>query len=149
MQTRLLLLALTLTAALQSTPTPRATLAGRVTDVGGKLLENATVMIYEAGVKRGYSTFCPSCYVDCGKRAVTDRTGAFIFTNLDPDLWFKMLVIHDGYTATFLNKVDPAQQPVTNSGSLAPRAGHRPRPSHPRARGGIRQGPSAACGLPW
>lgn len=111
MTTRLLIACLTLAAFVPAAPATRVTLAGRVTDVGGKLLENATVMIYEAGVKRGYSTFCPSCYVDCGKRAVTDRTGAFIFTNLDPDLWFKMLVIHDGYTATFLNKVDPAQQP--------------------------------------
>ncbi len=110
MQPHLLLLTLTLTAALQSTPTPRATLTGKVTDSTGHLLENATVMIFEAGVKKGYSTYCPTCYVDCGKRATTDKTGAFTFTNLDPDLWFDLLVIRDGYNATFINKVDPAQQ---------------------------------------
>ncbi len=83
----------------------RATLSGKVTDSKGKPLENATVMIYHAGVKKGYSTFCPSCYVDCGKRAVTDKSGGFTLKSLDPDLWFELLVIRDGYTATFVNKV--------------------------------------------
>jgi hypothetical protein len=99
----------------------RATLSGKVTDGAGKPIENATVMIYHAGVKQGYSTFCPSCYVDCGKRATTDRAGSFNFTNLDPDLWFELLVIRDGYTATFVNRADPAQQPIPTA-VLAPRA---------------------------
>ena len=43
----------------------RVTLTGKVTDSSGKPLEDATVMIYHAGVKHGYSTFCPSCYTDC------------------------------------------------------------------------------------
>ncbi len=111
----ILLAALTLTATVSTAAPTRATLTGKVTDTTGKLLPNATVMIYEAGVKQGYSTFCPSCYIDCGKRATTDRTGAFTFTNLDPDLWFKLLVIRDGYTATVLNKVNPAQQPVATA----------------------------------
>ena len=25
---------------------------------------NATVMVYSAGVKKGYDQFCPTCYVD-------------------------------------------------------------------------------------
>ena len=104
-----------------SADTNRASLSGKVTDRGGKPLENATVMIYQAGVKKGYNTFCPSCYVDCGKRATTDRAGSFTFTNLDPDLWFELLVIRDGYTAAFVNKADPAQQPIPTA-VLAPRA---------------------------
>lgn len=117
MKSALLLAALTLTAALStaaisSAAPPKATLTGKVTDATGHLLANATVMIYEAGVKHGYSTFCPSCYIDCGKRATTDQTGTVTFTNLDPDLWFNLLVIHDGYNATIVKKVDPAQQPV-------------------------------------
>jgi len=117
----LLIAILTVTASLSAAAAGRVTLSGKVTDSSGKLLENATVMIYEAGVKKGYSTFCPSCYVDCGKRAITDRAGTFTFTSLDPDLWFKLLVIRDGYTATFVNKVDPAQQPVATA-ALARRA---------------------------
>ena len=34
--------------------------------------------VYHAGVKKGYSTYCPSCYVDCGKRNITDNQGMFI-----------------------------------------------------------------------
>jgi hypothetical protein len=30
-------------------------------------------MVYSAGVKKGFDLFCPTCYVDCGKRAVTDE----------------------------------------------------------------------------
>jgi hypothetical protein len=93
----------------------RPTLTGKVIDSKGKPLENATVMIYHAGVKKGYSTFCPSCYVDCGKRTVTDRSGGFTIKSLDPDLWFELLVIHDGYTATFVNKVDPSQGPAATA----------------------------------
>ena len=105
-----LLVATTLSPAAE-----RANLSGNVTDYNGRPLENATVMIFHAGVKKGYSTFCPSCYIDCGKRTVTDRSGAFHFQNLDPDLWFELLVIRDGYTATFVNKVDPAQGPAPDA----------------------------------
>ena len=56
----------------------RLTLIGRVSDSAGKPVEHATVMVYHAGVKKGYSTYCPSCYVDCGKRTITDNQGMFI-----------------------------------------------------------------------
>jgi hypothetical protein len=39
----------------------RVAITGAVTNDSGKPLENATVMVYHARVKRGYSTFCPSC----------------------------------------------------------------------------------------
>jgi hypothetical protein len=54
-----------------------ATLAGKVEDAAGKPVEHATVIVYEAGVKHGYSVYCPSCWPDCGKRAVTGADGAF------------------------------------------------------------------------
>ena len=90
----------------------RATLTGKVTDSLGKPLADATVMIFEAGVKKGYSVYCPTCYVDCGKRTVTDQTGSFTIKSLDPDLWFELLVVRDGYTATFVNRVDPSSGPA-------------------------------------
>jgi hypothetical protein len=85
----------------------KATLTGKVTDTAGKPLAHATVVVYHAGVKRGYSTFCPSCYADCGKRTITDSHGAYTLNGLNPALWFDLLVVHDGYTPTFVKKVDP------------------------------------------
>ena len=120
MHTRLAVVAF-LVAGVLSPAAERAKLSGKVTDYEGKPFENATVMIFHAGVKKGYSTFCPSCYVDCGRRAVTDRSGTFHFQNLDPDLWFELLVVHDGYTATFVKRVDPAQGPPPDA-KLASRA---------------------------
>ena len=57
-------------------------------------------------MKKGYSTFCPSCYADCGKRTITDAQGKFAFKGLSPDLWFQLLVVGKGYEPTFVNKVD-------------------------------------------
>jgi protocatechuate 3,4-dioxygenase beta subunit len=61
------------------------TLTGKVTDVTGKPIVHATVMVYHAGVKNGYSTLCPSCYADCGNRTVTDAAGTYTFMNLSPN----------------------------------------------------------------
>lgn len=93
----------------------RATLTGKVTDAAGKPLERATVIVYRAGVKKGYSTVCPSCYRDCGKRDITDGSGAFTIRELSPDLWFQLLVVHDGYTPTLVNNVDPLKGPAAAS----------------------------------
>jgi hypothetical protein len=120
MRARLLVASLILTASL-SFATERVILTGRVTDNLGKPLDNATVMIYHAGVKKGYSTYCPSCYADCGKRTVTDRTGAFSIESLDPDLWFELLVVRNGYGAAFVKKVDPSRGPAETA-ALTPRA---------------------------
>jgi len=99
----------------------RVTLTGRITDNLGRPLEDATVVIHHAGVKKGYSTYCWNCYRDCGKRTVTDRTGSFTLNNLDPDLWFELLVARDGYTATVVKKVDPSSKPAEVV-ALMPRA---------------------------
>jgi hypothetical protein len=120
MRTRILAVLLTASACLLPAA-ERATLTGTITDSQGKPLQDATVMIYQAGLKHGYSTYCPSCYLDCGKRTLTDASGAYTVKDLDPDLWFKLVVIHDGYTATFANKVDPVAGPA-NTVALTPRA---------------------------
>lgn len=90
----------------------RVTLTGKVTDTAGKPLPRATVLVYQAGVKKGYSIFCPSCYTDCGKRALTDANGAFTLDRLSPDLWFNLLVVRDGYTPVFVRRADPAKGPA-------------------------------------
>lgn len=86
----------------------RATLTGKVTDAAGHPLDHATVIVDEAGVLKGYSIFCPSCYTDCGKRTITDASGNFTFASLSPDLWFKLLVVRDGYEPAFITKADPS-----------------------------------------
>lgn len=91
------------------------TLKGKVTDVIGKPVEHATVMVYHAGVKIGYSTLCPSCYADCGKRTFTDAAGTYTFTNLNPALWFELLVVHEGYGPVSIKKVDPSNGPPTTA----------------------------------
>jgi len=87
----------------------RLNLTGKVTDGAGKPLDHATVIVYHAGVKHGYSTFCPSCYTDCGKRTLTDASGNFTIPGLSVDLYFELLVVHDGYLPVFMKKVDAAR----------------------------------------
>jgi hypothetical protein len=110
-----LLAALLLAGGTISFAANRATLTGKVTDAAGKPLEDATVLVYKAGVKKGYSTFCPSCYTDCGKRAVTNASGEFTIDGLSRDLWFELLVVHDGYTPAFMKRADPLQGPAATA----------------------------------
>jgi hypothetical protein len=91
----------------------RLTLNGKVTDVGGKALDRATVMVFKAGVKQGYSTYCPTCYADCGKRTLTGADGSFTITGLSPDLLFELLVVREGYAPGFVKRVDPAGGPAS------------------------------------
>ena len=93
----------------------RATLTGRVTDATGKPLQHAIVIVYHAGVKTGYSTFCPSCYSDCGKRTLTNAEGAFTIAGLSPDLFFELLVVRDGYRPEFVKRVDPVGGPAATA----------------------------------
>jgi len=99
----------------------RTTISGKVLDAAGTPLKDATVLIYKAGVKTGYSTYCPTCYVDCGKHTVTGSDGGFKLDGLSPDLLFTLLVLHDGETTATVDKVDPAKGPL-EAVSLKPRA---------------------------
>lgn len=100
----------------------RATATGKILDVTEKPLEDATVMVYSAGVKKGYSLFCPTCYRDCGKRTVSGHDGSYSIAGLDPELSFTFVAIKDGYFAAFIANVDPAAGP-------APDARLKPMPS--------------------
>lgn len=100
--------ALFLLATTCSFSAERVTATGKVTDASGQPVEHATVMVYQAGVKTGYSTFCPTCYPDCGKRAVTDSEGNYKIDGLNEDLVFNLLVMRDGFSSKFVKKVDPA-----------------------------------------
>lgn len=82
-------------------------ITGKVTDAAGKPIPRAIVMVYHAGPRSGYGVFCPTCYPDCGKRAITDSRGAFVVNHLHSDLWFELFVEKGGYEPKFLGKVVP------------------------------------------
>jgi len=67
----------------------RVAAIGRMLAANGKPIEHATVLVYEAHTKNGYSVYCPTCWVDCGKRTMTDINGEYSLSGLNPDLVFK------------------------------------------------------------
>jgi len=91
---------------------PRPDLTGQVQAPTGAAIAGARVAIYTASVRKGVSPFCPSCYADCAKSALTDRKGRFRIASLDPQLRFRLLVVAEGYEPTFARKVDPLTGPV-------------------------------------
>lgn len=72
-------------------------------------------MVYEARVRKGYSVYCPTCWVDCGKRTATDAEGTYSIVGLDSDLVFKLLIVRNGYKTAFVDKVDPSKGPAEDA----------------------------------
>lgn len=105
----LLFLGLLIAAAPGSAAERGIDLAGTVTDAGGHPLPGATVYVYTAGPRQGTSAFCPSCYVDCGKRQTTDARGRFRLPALDRSLLFRVLTMREGFEPVFTPNVDPLQ----------------------------------------
>jgi beta-lactamase regulating signal transducer with metallopeptidase domain len=90
--------------------TARSDLTGVVTAKGGAALPaRATVFIATAAPKTGTSTFCPSCYADCAKRAQTDARGSFTLKALDPQLAFQVLAVAKGFKPKYVEHVDPVK----------------------------------------
>lgn len=88
------------------------TAVGKVVDANGNAIEHAAVLVYSAGVKKGFSRFCPTCYVDCGKRTFTGADGTYSIAGLSPDLVFNFLIVREGYNARFVEKVNPEKGPA-------------------------------------
>jgi uncharacterized GH25 family protein len=99
---------------------PDLVITGEVSDATGKPIADAVVMVYHAGPTSGYSLFCPTCYADCGKRAITDSNGMFTLHHLSQGLWFELFVEKDGYEPRFVNKVVPTTT-LHVGATLAPR----------------------------
>lgn len=91
------------------------TVSGKVTDAEGNPIEHAAVVVYSAGVRKGFNLFCPTCYVDCGKRTFTSRDGTYSIGGLSTELIFNILAIHDGYDPAWVEKVDPQKGPADNA----------------------------------
>jgi len=103
MRTAILVLT-TIALAAQPRPTASGVIMDAATD---QPIANATVLVYAAGVRSGYNLFCPTCYTDCGKRATTNESGEFTIANLSADLVFDLLVVREGFSSTWIKKVDP------------------------------------------
>lgn len=109
---RILILALLTWFAASAQTKSTAVATGVVNDAAGKPVADATVVVYSAGVRKGYSTYCPTCYVDCGKRAATDATGKFTIAGLDDQLLFNLLVLKEGYAPIWIRRADPLGGPL-------------------------------------
>ena len=83
-------------------------LSGRVVDFQNRPLAEATVFVNTAAPRQGVAVFCPSCYVDCGKRTTTDDDGRFTFSDLDPSLVFYLVATAEGHRARVSERIDPA-----------------------------------------
>ncbi len=112
MRIRVLILGLAAVGLLAAEP---GALSGKIVDGAGHPIDHATVLVYHAGVKKGYSIFCPSCYVDCGKRATTGPDGTFHIQSVDSELVFELLAVRDGFQPTFIKAVDPSSQSVATA----------------------------------
>ena len=112
---------ITLAATKESKPSVGGpTITGKLFDSDGRPVAGATVLIWAAGVKHGYSTYCPGCYADCGKRAVTDAGGAFAIAHVDPELRFRLVIVREGYGPIFAERVDPFGGPTVVTLSRRP-----------------------------
>jgi hypothetical protein len=107
----ILLTSLLLTLSTAAAP-PHPDLKGTITTPQGQPLQGATVYVWTAGPKVGTSTYCPSCYADCGRRATSAADGSFTLPSPDPELLFKLLIIREGNAPAFAEKVDPAAGPL-------------------------------------
>jgi len=90
----------------------RVDLAGKVLDAAKKPIPQAAVFIYTARPRVGVGVICPGCYLDCGKKAVTDAAGNFLISGLNRELFFKVLVVAEGFRPQFARNVDPLKGPL-------------------------------------
>lgn len=105
----------------------RPTLTGIVKGAKDRPLSGAVIFIYTARPRTGTSTTCPSCYLDCRKRAQTSANGQFAIPSVDPALLFRVGATAEGYLASFRENVDPAAGPITITLAAQPSLPDNPR----------------------
>lgn len=87
-------------------------LSGRIVDDQGNGVEGAIVAISTARPRIGPATTCPSCYLDCAKRTLTDQQGRFTISGVSPKLLFTLAAGGAGYQGLVSEYYDPAKQPA-------------------------------------
>lgn len=93
----------------------RSTINGKVVDPEGNPVDHATVLVYKAHTRHGYSVYCPTCWADCGKRTISNAEGNYSIPGLNPDLVFKLLIVKPGHKTVFVDKVDPSKGSAPNA----------------------------------
>src|SRR5215207_7011881 len=84
-------------------------LIGKVADVGGTPIVQATVIVSSTAPKKGTAN---ATAPEAGKSVNADVQGAFTLPAVDPTFTYDLLVLADGYRAVMLKKVDPARGQV-------------------------------------
>jgi hypothetical protein len=87
-------------------------LRGTVLDEDGEPLAGASVFVRTARPKEGEAILCPSCYLDCGRRAETGADGAFAIEDVDPELLFTLTGVAEGFTPFVTGFRDPLGEAV-------------------------------------
>ena len=85
----------------------RPPLVGVIRGSDGKPLPDARVFVYTAKPRVGPGTTCPSCYPDCGKRALTSVDGEFQIPSVDPELTYRLIVLAKNHRPMFITNADP------------------------------------------
>jgi hypothetical protein len=97
----------------QAADTVRPDLTGQIKNLAGEPIPNATVTVVAAWPRQGNNPLCPSCYPDCGKKAVSDAQGNYRIESLDPSLDFYVMALASGYAPTSNSKLHPETGPVS------------------------------------
>jgi hypothetical protein len=82
-------------------------LTGRVIDQSDQPVAGAVVRVSTAKPRLGPQRTCPSCYLDCGKVAVTGDDGRFEIEGVSDKLLFGLAAGSLGFQGQLLENVDP------------------------------------------
>ncbi len=88
------------------------TLDGYVFDTDGKPIEGAIVVVSTCRPRTGPATTCPSCYLDCSKKTLTNASGKFAIDGLSPKLQFSLAVGGINYQGIVTKHFDPQDNPT-------------------------------------
>jgi len=88
--------------------TPRAKISGRVFSEDGQPIPQARVDISTAAPKSGPAVYCPSCYLDCRKFAITNQNGEFQIADVDPNLKFRLVLSSPAYQTIQTELLEPS-----------------------------------------
>jgi hypothetical protein len=86
---------------------PRGLLTGRVVTDDKQPISKVRVDISSAAPKNGPAVYCPTCYRDCQKWAITNDKGEFQITDLDPTLSFRLVYSSPTFRTIQTGLVDP------------------------------------------
>ena len=115
-------------AASEGLAQDRPSFSARVVSETGEPVPGATVFVWTARPREGPTMYCPSCYLDCGKRAESNADGSLAIESLDPALLFNLMTTADGFVSEQSGFVDVQGGTVTIE--LAPRAALPEGPGH-------------------